>query len=189
MTGGAVVPWTDSDEMPSWEPVEGAIGIIDQTEGDDDGDLGGLADVWVPAAPDETWAITVYLTNANELQEAYGFLQLNTTVIAASSTAGSFLMDATAMANSAVTGGASQILTPEKGFVTFYVSNADGTLSSAASASLTAAATGTSTNPDHANVFTVGIDSGSVFVSEGSNQDNLDPDFTIEVSQLALDLN
>lgn len=207
---GAVVPWiatatvAGSDaSTPRWDPIEGAIGVIDQDHADDDGDGGGLASIWVPAAPDETWRITVYLTNANELQEAYESLLLYVKVVAAPSatatsheralnevaanfTGATPVTDIDGSGSKTNTLADTLILTPQNGSVTFYVSNGDGTLMDTQTAALDATSTiaGEDTNDaTQANVFIVGIHGGTFTVSEGGDANNLDPDFFIEVEQ------
>ena len=185
--GDRVVPWTT--DRPSFSPVQGAVGVIDSTFDDGDGDSGGLATIKVPASPPGLYRLTIFLADANENVQAYSFFNMGIKVVAAVSP-GNLLTESASIFASTVavadhngdgTKEASdiQFLNAEKGFISFLINSVDGTLVDSSDRS--------SQHPSFAGAdaraFNIGIQSATFFTKDASISDNLSPEFTIEVDQ------
>ena len=186
-SGATVTTWSVGN--PSWSPIEGAVGIIDG---------GGIARIHLPSSPAGKWAITLFLDDPDELISAYSFwnpkVQVRTistsglisgtsaipTVGSGGNASASTFTGGTEVSD-AHTGEVSQILTLEKGFVTFVVNSSDGVPVNASDVYDTSGEN---------RVFEIGIstptgvsNAGTFFTKDASNSDNMSPEFTIEVRQ------
>ena len=186
-SGATITTWSVGN--PAWSPIEGAVGTIDG---------GGIARVHVPSSPAGKWAITLYLDDPNELVGAYSYWNpsvqirtLSTSVLASGSSAiptvgGSGNADASTFTggtevSDAQTSDLSQILTLEKGYVTFTVNSSDGVPVDASDVYATGGEN---------RVFEIGIstptgtsNAGTFYTKDASTADSMSPEFTIEVSQ------
>ena len=185
-SGATVTPWEVGG--PSWSPIEGAVGVITG---------GGITRIHLPSRPAGKWGITLFLNDPDELVSAYSFwnprIQVRTisglangaavpTVGSGGSATSSTFTLGTEVSD-ANTNDLSQILTLEKGFVTFVVNSSDGVP--------VALDNTVTTDADSVNrVFEIGIstptgvsNAGTFFTKDASNSDNMSPEFTIEVRQ------
>ena len=185
-TGASVDLWSSGG--PSWSPVEGTVGVIDNDLADDDGDGGGLATIKVPAAPAGTdYRITVYLTDPDQMVSSYSYLNMCTKVTKAVTTSNALAEDASAYVaadslqdhdgSGSANAADCQFLNAEKGFVTFLVTANQGELVDSSGRTSSHASYGSA----DAYTFNVGIQSGSLFAKDVSG--DVSPDFRIEVEQ------
>ena len=185
--GDSVVAWTAG--RPVFFPVQGAVGVIDSSFSDEDGDSGGLATIKVPAVPPSFYRVTIFLADPNENVQAYSFFNMGIKVVAAVDP-GNVLRESASIFASTVavadhdgdgTKEASdiQFLNAEKGFISFLINSVDGTLVDSANRD---SSHSSFSGPD-ARAFNIGIQSATFFTKDTSNADNLSPEFTIEVDQ------
>ncbi len=183
-SGATVSPWSVGN--PSWSPIEGTVGVING---------GGITRIHLPTSPAGKWAITLFLDDPDELISAYSSwnprIQVRTisglingaavpTVVSGGNASSSAFTLGTEV-NDANTNELSQILTLEKGFVTFVVNSSDGVPVD------TSAVYDTS---GENRVFEIGIstptatsNAGTFFTKDASTADNMSPEFSIEVRQ------
>ena len=186
-SGATVTTWGVGG--PSWSPIEGTVGVIDG---------GGIARIHVPNSPAGNWAITLFLDDPNELISAYSFwnpkIQIRsvstTGLISGATTIPTVGSGGNASASDftggtevpdALTAEVSQILTLEKGFVTFVVSSSAGVPVDTSDVYDTGGEN---------RVFEIGIstpanvsNAGTFFTKDASASDNMGPEFSIEVRQ------
>ena len=186
-SGATITTWEVGN--PSWSPIEGAVGVIDG---------GGIARIHLPTSPAGKWAVTLFLDDPNEMVSAYSFwnpkIQIRT-ISTSGLTSGSTAIPTVGSGGNAdastFTGGTevldsltsdvSQILTLEKGFVTFVVDSSDGVPVDTSDVYDTSGEN---------RVFEIGIstptatsNAGTFFTNDASTSDNLSPEFTIELNQ------
>ena len=186
-SGATVSTWSVGN--PSWSPIEGAVGVING---------GGIARIHLPNSPAGKWSITLFLDDPNELVGAYSYwnprvqirtldtsgLTSGTSAIPTVSTGGnasaSTFTGGTEVSD-AQTSEVSQILTLEKGFVTFTVNSSDG---------VTVDSSDIYDTSGENRVFEIGIsqptgasNAGTFFTKDASITDSMSPEFTIQVSQ------
>ena len=187
-SGSTVASW--SVGSPSWNPIEGAVGVLNG---------GGIARIKLPNSPAGDWSVTLYLDDPNELVQAYSFwnpkvqvrsistsgLTSGTSAIPTVGSGGSATQSTftggTAVVDS-INGESYQTLTLERGFVTFNVSSADGVPVDANDVYDTSAPVN--------RVFEIGVsvpsgasNAGTFFTKDAGTQDNLSPEFTIDIAQ------
>jgi len=185
--GDSVVAWTTG--RPSFFPVQGAVGVIDSSFDDGDGDSGGLATIKVPALPPSFYRVTIFLADPNENVQAYSFFNMGIKVVAAVTSADKLGHSPSLFASSLSvvdhdgdgTKEASdvQYLNAEKGFISFVINSVDGTLVDSDNRIIDPS----NPNEPDARAFNIGIQSATFFTKDTSNPDNLSPEFTIEVDQ------
>ena len=189
-SGDRVVAWTAG--RPSFSPVQGAVGVIDSTfeDGDGDGDSGGLATIKVPASPPSLYRVTIFLADPDENVQAYSFFNMGIKVAAAAVSPFKQLAESATLFAISVSlvdhdgDGTKQVsdvqfLNAEKGFISFLINSVDGTLVDSDNRTSNHA---NFQGPD-ARAFNIGIQSATFFTKDTSNADNLSPEFTIEVDQ------
>ncbi len=186
--GDSVVAWTVG--RPSFSPVQGAVGVIDSSFDDGDGDSGGLATIKVPASPPSLYRVTIFLADPDENVQAYSFFNMGIKVVAAVSPERNLLGQRAALFASSLSvvdhdgdgikeASDIQFLNAEKGFISFFINSVDGTL---VDSDNRLADPGSGNEPD-ARAFNIGIQSATFFTKDTSSSDNLSPEFTIEVDQ------
>ena len=185
--GDSVVPWIAG--RPSFSPVLGAVGVIDSTFNDGDGDSGGLATIKVPASPPSLYRVTIFLTDPNENVQAYSFFNMGIKVVAAVTSANQLAQSGSLFASTVSvtdndgngTKGPNdiQFLNAEKGSINFLINSVDGTLVDSANRTSSSSNFG---GPD-ARAFNIGMQSATFFTKDTSNPDNLSPESTVEVDQ------
>ena len=185
--GDSVVAWTQG--RPSFFPVEGAVGVINSSFSDEDGDSGGLATIKVPAKPPSLYRVTIILADPNENVQAYSFFNMGIKVVAAVDPANQVGESASLFASALSlvdhdgdgTKEASdiQFLNAEKGFISFVINSVDGTLVDSGNQT---SSHGNFNGPD-GRAFNIGIQIATFFTKDTSDADNLSPEFTIEVDQ------
>jgi hypothetical protein len=186
-SGATVSAWSVGN--PSWSPIEGTVGIVNG---------GGIARVHLPNSPAGKWNITLFLDDPNEMVGAYSYWNpriqvrtLDTSGLTSGSSAIPTVGGGGNASSSTFTGGTevsdaqtselSQILTLEKGFVTFTVNSSDGVPVDTSDVYDTSGEN---------RVFEIGIstptgtsNAGTFFTKDASITDNMSPEFTIQVSQ------
>ena len=185
--GDDVVAWTAG--RPTIFPVQGAVGVIDSSFDDGDGDSGGLATIKVPAKPPSFYRVTIFLADSNENVQAYSFFNMGIKVVPAVSPANTLGQSDALFASTVAVADHDgdgdldasdiQFLNAEKGFISFLINSVDGTLVD----SENRISNHPSFNGPDARAFNIGIQSATFFTKDTGNADNLSPEFTIEVDQ------
>lgn len=192
-SGSTVSAWESVGASPSWSPVQGAVGTISG---------GGIIHVEVPNSPPGQWTVTLLVDDPNELVQAYTFwnpkVQIRTmatnnltagstnlrTLIGGSGTANQSDFTLGTVVSDAVTSDSSQILSLDKGYVSFVVNSSDGLGVDASGVYQTVA--GSIVNRSFEIGFSTpsgASNAGTFFTKDASSSDNLSPEFTVEVNQ------